>query len=125
MSLHPDAQHVLDRLDAWTEEYDRLGRELAGDDDQLEGAIKEAAKARHARDLAYSRALERASGASKEMREAEAYTATAAEHERLRVAEADVKSLERLSRTADRSIERWRSHNAAMGVSLRESGRAS
>lgn len=126
MSLHPDAKHVLDRLDAWTDEYQRLGRELAGDDDQLRGAIKEAAVARHERDLAFSKALQRASGGSKEQREAEAYIATEDEHARLRIAEADVKALERLSKAADRNIERWRSHNAAMGVSLREtsSGRS-
>lgn len=118
MSLHPDAQHVLDRLDAWTDEHQRLCESMAE-------AVREAAKARHARDLAFSKALQHTHGGSKELREADAYCSTEAEHNRLRVAEAEVDALKRLIQAADRNIERYRSHNAAMGVSLRESGRAS
>lgn len=47
MTLHPDAKHVLDRLDAWTEEYQRLGHELAGDDGQLEVSLRETSSGRH------------------------------------------------------------------------------
>lgn len=113
MSLHPDAQNVLDRLDAWTDEHQRLCEEYAD-------AVRTAAQARHDRDLAYSKALQHADGSSKDQREAVAYEATENEHAWLRRNEANVEALKRLIQAADRNIERWRSHNAAMGVSLRE-----
>ena len=112
--LHPDLGAVLDELDRWGERHDELCREYAD-------ATRKAHAAREERDRAYAVALQKADGATKEVREAQAYEETLVEHADLRAWDAEVDALKKLISAAERSQDRLRSRKTSMDQALAQS----
>lgn len=117
MVLHPDGHSVVERINAWAAELDRVSGEYAD-------AVRQAAKDRIAYEREYARAIVTTQG--KTVAERESAALLKVEQDSLKTkrmtSEAEVEALKALMRNAEAQIDAARSNNAAVNASLRESG---
>jgi hypothetical protein len=114
MSIHPDLNPILRKLDHWGVELDERSRDLAT-------AIRRAAVTRHTAELEHAKAIQRATGTVAD-RESAAVVACEDVLRDRRVAEAEVDALKALTVNAKTQMERLRSWNSAATTSVQDSG---
>lgn len=111
--IHPDQRPILTKLDEWGAKLDTYCNDYAD-------ARRRSAVIKHDAELAYSRALLKASGSNAETRKAEAYDATEAHQLEVAKIDAELDALKRLMSNAEYQMDRVRSWNSAATAAMRD-----